>query len=149
MTESNSFTWKLAPRFNWESIKPFIEKAMLTSSIIIVNETKEKASGPSLPKPKTRRKRSSSISKSEQRHLGKSWRVRVLSGRYRQTLSKVGKWSGRNKYQVAIGSPMSYGGYVEKNTANITQALISEIPKVEKKLKSILRQQMESGIRIN
>ena len=143
MTESNSFTWKLASRFNWESIKPFIEKAMLTSSIIIVNEAKEKASGPSLPKPKTRRKRSSSISKSEQ------WRVRVLSGRYRQTLSKVGKWSGRNKYQVAIGSPMSYGGYVEKNTANITQALISEIPKVEKKLKSILRQQMESGIRIN
>jgi hypothetical protein len=171
-----NFIWKKAPNWDWQKIKPFIENAMVLASEIIVNEAKDKASGPSRPKPKTKRPRTGTIKKAKNRArkkwteekvreklavqatqiidkeghrlFGKTWRVRVDTGRYRQNLDQVTKWTGEDICQVAIGSGMNYAKYIEKNTANITLALISKIEAVQKKLFEILNKNLNDNIKI-
>jgi len=175
VTQTN-FIWKKAPNWDWQKIKPFIENAMNHAANIVVNEAKDKASGPKKEPPKTKRPRTSTIKKAKKRArkkwtegkvreklalqstqiitrkghrlFEKTWRVRVDTGRYRQNLDQVTKWTGNDICQVVIGSGMNYAKYIEKNTANITLALISKIEQVQKELFSILEKNLNNNINL-
>ena len=175
VTQTN-FIWKKSPNWDWVKIKPLIENAMVLASEIVVNEAKDKASGPKKEPPKHKRPRTGTIKKAKKRArkrwteekvreklalqatqiitkeghrlFGKTWRVRVDTDSYRRSIDQVTKWTGEDICQVAIGSGMNYAKYIEKNTANITLALISKIEQVQKELFGILEKTLNDNIKI-